>query len=110
MGTKGEGQGRWGLRVEVGGGDFGRGRVRGELAPFVFYFPQPLAFFGFSPHNFLIRAKMHKSKKETKGRRHDLVLTCSVCGHRAGGPNGGGGGGGFSFGWMDVGAKKKLGI
>ena len=35
------------------------GRVRGELAPFVFIFPS-LAFFGFSPHNFLIRAKMHK--------------------------------------------------
>ena len=52
---------------------------------------------------------MHKSKKETKGRRHDLVLTCSVCGHRAGGPNGGGGGGGFSFGWMGFGAKKKIG-
>ena len=43
------------------------GRVRGELAPFVFIFPQPLAFFGFSPHNFLIRAKMCKSRKETKG-------------------------------------------
>jgi len=44
-------------RVEV---IWGGGRVRGELAPFVFYFPQSLAFFGFSPHNFLIRAKMHK--------------------------------------------------
>jgi len=41
---------------------WGGGRVRGELAPFVFYFPQPLAFFGFSPHNFLIRAKMHIEK------------------------------------------------
>ena len=41
-------------------------RVRGELAPFVFIFPQPLAFFGFSPHNFLIRAKMHKLKKGPK--------------------------------------------
>ena len=48
-------------------------RVRGELAPFVFYFPQPLAFFGFSPHNFLIRAKMHKSKEETKGGRQDPI-------------------------------------
>ena len=67
MRTKGEGQGRWERREEVGGGDLGGGRVRGELAPFVFYFPQPLAFFGFSPHNFLIRAKMHKSKKEIKG-------------------------------------------
>ena len=53
--------------MEVNGGDLGGGRVRGELAPFVFYFPLPLAFFGFSPHNFLIRAKMHKSKKEIKG-------------------------------------------
>jgi len=54
------------------------GRVRGELAPFVFYFPQPLAFFGFSPHNFLIRAKMHKSRKVTKGGRHDPILTHPV--------------------------------
>jgi len=41
------------------------------LAPFVFYFPQPLAFF----HNFLTRAKMHKSRKETKGGTHDPILT-----------------------------------
>jgi len=66
------------------------GRVRGELAPFVFIFPQPLAFFGFSPHNFLIRAKMHKSKKETKGGIQDHILTHPEYGHRAGGPNGGG--------------------
>jgi len=64
--------------VEVDGGYLGGGRVRGELAPFVFYFPQPLAFFGFSPHNFLIRAKMHKLKKETKGRRRDPILTHPV--------------------------------
>ena len=82
--------------------------MRGELAPFVFYFPQPLAFFGFSPHNFLIRAKMHKSRKVTKGRTNDPVLTHPVWGHKAGGPNGGGWRGGFSFGWMDVGAKKKI--
>jgi len=82
--------------------------VGGELAPFVFYFPPSLAFFGFSPHNFLIRAKMHKLKKVTKGGRHDLILTHPVCGHRAGGPSGGGWDGGFSFGWMDIGAKKKI--
>ena len=51
------------------------GRMRGELAPFVFIFPSHLPFFGFSSHNFLIRAKMHKSKKKTKGRRHDPILT-----------------------------------
>jgi len=39
MGTKGEVQGRWGRSMEVNGGDLGGGRVRGELAPFVFYFP-----------------------------------------------------------------------
>ena len=80
----------------------------GELAPFVFYFPQPLAFFGFSHLNFLIRAKMNKLKKETKGRIHDPISTLPVWGPQGGGPNGGGWGGGFSFGWMDVGAKKKL--
>jgi len=41
---------------------------------------------------------MHKSKKETKGGRHDPVLTYPVCGHRTGAPDGGGCGGGFSFG------------
>jgi len=70
----GEVQGRGGKSVEVGGGDLGGGRVRGELAPFVFIFPSHLPFFGFSPHNFLIRAKMHKLKKETKGGRHDPIL------------------------------------
>ena len=40
MGTKGECQGRWGRSVEVGEGDLGGGRVRGELAPFVFIFAQ----------------------------------------------------------------------
>ena len=84
------------------------GRVRGELAPFVFIFPSHLPFFGFSPHNFLIRVKMHKLKKGTKGGTHDPILTHPECGHDGGGPNGGGWGGGFSFGWMDVGAKKKF--
>ena len=55
-----------------------------------FYFPQPLAFFGFSPHNFLIRAKMHKLKKEAKGERQDPILTHPVWGHQGGGPNEGG--------------------
>ena len=47
MGTKEEGQGRWGRREEVDGGDLGGGRVRGELAPFVFIFPSHLPFLGF---------------------------------------------------------------
>jgi len=47
MGTKEEGQGRWGRRGEVGEGDLGRGRVRGELAPFVLIFPTHLPFLGF---------------------------------------------------------------
>ena len=90
----------------------GAGESEGRVGAIPFYFPQPLAFFGFSPHNFLIRAKMHKSKKETKGGRHDPILTHSEGGHKAGGPNGGGWGG-FPFGWMDVGAKEenlKIGI
>ena len=91
------------------GGDLGGGRVRVRVGAICFYFPQPLAFFGFSPHNFLIRAKMHKyKKKRTKGRRHDPILTHPVWGHKAEGPNGGGWGGGFSFGWVEVGAKKKI--
>jgi len=81
MGTKEEVQGRWGRSMEVGGGDLGGGWVRGELAPFVFHFPQPLAFFGFSPLNFLIRAKMRKSKKVTKGWIHDPILTLPLWGH-----------------------------
>jgi len=47
MGTKGEVQGRWGRSMEENGGDLGGGRVRGELAPFVFYFPSHLPFLGF---------------------------------------------------------------
>ena len=92
----------------MGGGDLDGGEGEGRVGAICFYFPQPLAFFGFSPLNFLIRAKMHKSKKETKGRTNDPILTHPVCGHWGGGPNGGGWGGGFSFRWMDVGAKKKL--
>jgi len=71
-------QGRYRRSMVENGGDLGGGRVRGELAPFVLKFPQPLAFFGFSPHNFLIGAKMHKSKKGTKGRTHDPILTHPV--------------------------------
>ena len=78
MGTKGEGQGRYRKSVEVGGGDLGGQESEGRVGAICFYFPQPLAFFGFSPHNFLIRAKMHKLKKETKGRRHDPILTHPV--------------------------------
>ena len=99
MGTMGEVQGRGGKSVEVDGGDLGGGRGRGRVGAICFYFPQPLAFFGFSPPNFLIRAKMHKSKKENKGGRHDPILTHPVCGHQGGGPHGGGLGGGFSFVW-----------
>ena len=47
MRTKGEGQGRWGRRMEVGGGDLGGGRVRGDLAPLFFIFPSHLPFLGF---------------------------------------------------------------
>ena len=60
------------------GGDLGGGESEGRVGAIPFYFPQPLAFFGFSPHNFLIRAKMHKLKKETKGGRHDPILTSCV--------------------------------
>ena len=49
-----------------------------------------------------------KKRKGTKGGRHDPILTPPECGHKAGGPDGGGWGGGFSFGWVDVGAKKKF--
>ena len=75
MRTKGEVQGRWGRSVEVDGGDLGGGESEGRVGAICFYFPKPLAFFGFSLHNFLIRAKMHKSRKETKGGRHDPILT-----------------------------------
>ena len=75
MGTKGEGQVRWRMSMEAGGGDLGEGEGEGRVGAICFYFPQPLAFFGFSPHNFLIRAKMHKSKKVTKCGRHDPILT-----------------------------------
>ena len=45
MGTKEEGQGRWGRREEVGGGDLGAGEGEGRVGAICFYFPQPLAFF-----------------------------------------------------------------
>ena len=61
--------------MEVGGGDLGGQESEGRVGAICFYFPQPLAFFGFSPHNFLIRAKMHKFRKETKGGRHDPIFT-----------------------------------
>ena len=93
------------MSVDVGGGDLDGGEGERRVGAICFYFPRPLAFFGFSPHTFLIRAKMHKSRKETKGRTHDPIVTHPVWGHQGGGPNGGGWRGGFSFGWMDTGAK-----
>ena len=105
MVTKGEVQGRCGRSVEVGGGDLG---VRGRVGAICFYFPSHWPVLGFPPANFLIRAKMHKLKKVTKGGTNDPILTHPVWGHTAGGPNGGGWGGGFSFGWVDIGAKKKI--
>jgi len=72
----------------VDGGDLGEGEGEGRVGAICFYFPQPLAFFGFSPHNFLIRAKMHKLKKETKGRTNDPILTPPEYGHKGGGPDG----------------------
>ena len=71
METKGEVQGRWGRSMEENGGDLGGGESEGRVGAICVKFPQPLAFFGFSPHNFLIRAKMYKSKKVTKGGIHD---------------------------------------
>ena len=56
------------------GVDLGGGESERRVGAICFYFPQPLAFFGFFPHNFLIRAKMHKSKKGTKGKTNDPVL------------------------------------
>ena len=46
--------------MEENGGDLGGGEGEERVGAICFYFPQPLAFFGFSPHNFLIRAKMRK--------------------------------------------------
>ena len=74
MGTKEEGQGRYRRSMEVYGGDLSGGESEGRVGAICFYFLQ-LPFFGFSPHNFLIRAKMHKLKKETKGGRHDPIFT-----------------------------------
>ena len=75
METKGDVQGRYRRSVEEDGGDLSGGESERRVGAIPFYFPQPLAFFGFSPLNFLIRAKMHKSKKETKGRTNDPILT-----------------------------------
>ena len=75
MGTKEDGLGRRGRSVEVGGGGLGGGEGEGRVGAICFYFPLPLAFFGFSPLTFLIRAKMHKSKKETEDRIQDPILT-----------------------------------
>ena len=80
----------------------------GRVGAICLKFPQPLAFFGFSPHNFLIRAKMHKSKKETKGGRHDPILTHSEGGHKAGGPNGEVGVVVFLLGGWTLAPKKKI--
>jgi len=63
MGTKEEGQWRWGRSVEVGGGDLGGGEDEGRVGAICFYFPQPLAFFGFSPHNFLNMGKNAQIQK-----------------------------------------------
>jgi len=63
MVTKEEVQGRWERSGEVGEGDLGVGEGEARVGAICLKFPQPLAFFGFSPHNFLIRAKMNKSKK-----------------------------------------------
>ena len=54
------------MSVEVGGGDLGGGESEGRVGAICFYFPQPLAFFGFSPNNFLIRAKINKLEKRRK--------------------------------------------
>ena len=51
---------------------------------------------------------MRKSRKVTNGRRHDPIFTHPEWGHKGDEPNGGGWGGDFSFGWMDIGAKKKI--
>ena len=90
------------------GGDLGGGESEGRVGAICVKFPQPLAFFGFSPHNFLIRAKMNKSRKETKGGIHDPILTHAVYGHKAGGPNGGGWGGGFLSGGWTLAPRRKL--
>ena len=84
--------------------------MRGDLAPFVLYFPQPLAFFGLSPHNFLKRAKMHKSRKVTKGGTNDPILTHPVRGHWGGEPDGGGWVVVFLLGGWTLAPRRKFGI
>ena len=64
MGTKEDGQGRYRRSMEMDGVDLSGGEGEGRVGAICLKFPQPLAFFGFSPHNFLIRAKMHKSIKK----------------------------------------------
>jgi len=86
----------------------GAGESEGRVGAICLKFPQPLAFFGFSPHNFLIRAKMPKSKKENKGGRHDPILTHSEGGHKAGGPNGEVGVVVFLLGGWTLAPKKKI--
>ena len=100
-------QGRWGRSLEVDGGDLGGGEGEGRVGAICILFSPATCLFWVFPHNFLIRAKMHKLKKETKGRTNDPILTHPVWAHQGDGPSGGGWGGGFSFGWMDLGAKKK---
>ena len=91
----------------MNGGDLGGGESEGELAPFVFFiFPSHLPFWVF-PSQLPNKGKNAQIKKETKCGRHDPILTHPVCDHKGDAPNGGAWGGGFSFGWMDVGAKKK---
>ena len=81
----------------------------GRVGAICFYFPRPLAFFGFSPHTFLIRAKMHKSRKETKGRTHDPPFKHILCEPtREMDLMGEVGVVVFLSGWVDVGAKKKI--
>ena len=62
METKGEVQGRWGRSMEENGGDLGGGRVRGDLAPFVFIFPRHLPFLVF-PSNLPNKGKIAQIQK-----------------------------------------------
>jgi len=47
MGTKEEGQGRWGRSVEVGGGDLSGVESEGRVGAICFIFPSHLPFLGF---------------------------------------------------------------
>ena len=66
MGIKEEVQGRYRRRVEVDRGDLSGGRVRGELAPFVFVFPSHLPFLGFPLTTSLQGQKCTNQKKRPK--------------------------------------------